>query len=124
MYTAARVLIKLGQGEIPCLFHIITGLYCPGCGGTRAAAALLRGQILKSLVYNPLPAFLLFGGLWCAAAVFLERRRGKASSAGSLPRPVGRFLWLLLAVTAVEFLIKNLLLTGMQIDLHAVAAAM
>ena len=33
MNLAAELLVKLGQGEIPCLFHMITGLYCPDAGG-------------------------------------------------------------------------------------------
>ena len=43
--------IKSGQG-FPCLFHWITGLYCPGCGGTRAIGALLQGRLLKSFCYH------------------------------------------------------------------------
>ena len=37
-----------GQG-FPCLFHLMTGLYCPGCGGTRAVRALFRGDLAMSL---------------------------------------------------------------------------
>lgn len=37
-----------------CLFHEATGLYCPGCGNTRALHALLHGHVLLSLRYNPL----------------------------------------------------------------------
>lgn len=29
---------------IPCLFHFATGLYCPGCGATRAVKCLLHGD--------------------------------------------------------------------------------
>lgn len=42
----------------PCVFHSITGLYCPGCGMTRAIHALLNGEILKAVNFNPL--FFLF----------------------------------------------------------------
>ena len=43
-----------------CLFHEATGLFCPGCGNTRALHALLHGHILMSLRYNLLliPAML------------------------------------------------------------------
>ena len=37
-----------------CLFRSFTGLPCPGCGSTRAAAALFRGHIKEALDYHPL----------------------------------------------------------------------
>lgn len=39
---------------IPCIFYLVTGLYCPGCGGTRAVEALLHGELLLSVWYHPL----------------------------------------------------------------------
>ncbi len=38
--------------RIPCLFHQVTGLLCPGCGNTRATMALLRLDIKAMLGYN------------------------------------------------------------------------
>jgi len=35
-----------------CMFHKLTGLYCPGCGATRALSALLHGDIGASLHNN------------------------------------------------------------------------
>ena len=42
------------EGRIPCLFHELTGFYCPGCGGTRAVLALLAGHPVLSFLYHPL----------------------------------------------------------------------
>ena len=47
-----------------CLFHSLTGLHCAGCGGLRAAHALLHGNVAESFAYNPLlimvaPSFLV-----------------------------------------------------------------
>jgi hypothetical protein len=52
-----------------CTFHTLTGLPCPTCGMTRATQALLRGDFVAALAWNPLclPAFLVtivFWG-WC-----------------------------------------------------------
>ena len=35
-----------------CMFHQWTGLYCPGCGATRALSALLHGDLRASLHNN------------------------------------------------------------------------
>lgn len=40
--------------DIPtCMWDSILGIYCPGCGGTRAVIALLHGDIILSLWYHP-----------------------------------------------------------------------
>ncbi|HEY5560911.1 MAG TPA: DUF2752 domain-containing protein [Clostridiaceae bacterium] len=35
-----------------CIFRAFTGMYCPGCGATRATYALIHGNILLALKYN------------------------------------------------------------------------
>lgn len=52
----------------PCLFFEITGLYCPGCGETRAVNALLDGNILLSLRQN----VLVIGFLVVSAIIYIE----------------------------------------------------
>ena len=37
---------------IPCLFHAVTGLNCPGCGGTRMITALLKLDIRSAFEAN------------------------------------------------------------------------
>ena len=46
----------------PCMFHLLTGCNCLTCGATRATLALLKGDLLTAVYYNPL--YMLFL-LWC-----------------------------------------------------------
>ncbi len=42
-----------------CLFHRITGLQCPGCGGLRALHQLLHGHVAAAFHFNPLVVLAL-----------------------------------------------------------------
>ncbi len=62
-------------GHYPiCPTWLLTGTYCPGCGGLRAAHALLHGDVPASLGYNPalLPVLVLL-----AAWAVVWWRRGR-----------------------------------------------
>lgn len=39
---------------IPCIFHELTGLKCPGCGITRMFVSLFKLNIITAFYYNPL----------------------------------------------------------------------
>ncbi len=43
----------LTESLYPCFFRRLSGLYCPGCGGTRAVQALFEGHLLLSFFYHP-----------------------------------------------------------------------
>lgn len=51
---AALVWLTFRLPQPPCLLHRWTGLPCPTCGGTRAALALVRGDIVAAWGWNPL----------------------------------------------------------------------
>ena len=44
---------------IPCIFHEITGLYCPGCGVTKLTFSLLELDFYQAFRANPLIFILL-----------------------------------------------------------------
>lgn len=45
--------------RIPCVFHELTGLYCPGCGATRAINSLVRLKHYQAFRYNMLIIILI-----------------------------------------------------------------
>lgn len=73
-------LLLLGPGEEShCLILATTGTACPGCGMTRASAALLRGDWEATWRLHPLAPFLAAEilGLWViwGWTVFVRRQR-------------------------------------------------
>ena len=74
---AARALVALSGGGHPfpffCPFRALTGFPCPTCGGTRALAALARGNLPESLAMNPLLSLAALAVL-AAAGTSLARR--------------------------------------------------
>lgn len=55
-----------------CQFYKWTGLYCPGCGDTRAVIALMNGDLLLSLRQNALIIALLLLGIAMYAELLLK----------------------------------------------------
>ncbi|MBQ2676830.1 MAG: DUF2752 domain-containing protein [Clostridia bacterium] len=49
--TTVLVFAFAGVG-LPCVFYEITGLYCPGCGNTRAAMAIVKLNFSEAFSYN------------------------------------------------------------------------
>lgn len=88
-----------GQFFFPrCTFHSVTGLWCPGCGGLRATHELLHGHWLAAVQCNALyvlgiPVAL---GLW-----WRQRRTGRGFE------PSARQWWLLLAITVLFTVLRN-----------------
>lgn len=54
LWTVYELLLKERLPRIPCLMYTLLGIYCPGCGGTRAVRALLSGHVFLAFRYHPL----------------------------------------------------------------------
>ena len=86
-----------------CPLHRTTGLWCPPCGGTRAARELMHGDLGAAMGYNPFALVL-------EAVVIVLVARWLLASARGLRRPLvtggeGILLGVALAVFAV---VRNL----------------
>jgi hypothetical protein len=105
----------LARYAMPCMFHAVTGLYCPGCGGTRAVFALLRGKLLTSFLYHPIVLYTVISGGWFMVSQTIERVSGRKRSWGM--RFHEGYLWAALVIIVVQCLIKNIALLVWQIKL-------
>ena len=61
------VFIRIFDIAIPCVFHLITGLNCPGCGTTRMVLAFLRFDFKAAFSFQP----VLFCALIPLSACFI-----------------------------------------------------
>ncbi len=75
-YVAAVDPHEPGHYPVCPLLHL-TGLYCPGCGGLRAAHAFAHGDLAAALTDNALAvaAFLAFAVVWTVWVVRAIRGR-------------------------------------------------
>ena len=98
--------------RIPCIFHTVTGLKCPGCGMTRAFVSLSRLDFTGALGYNALSVTVI-----PVLAVFLicqEIRFIKTGVRLSKNKKIRIFeiilLAIMVAVTMLYGILRNILI--------------
>jgi len=100
---------------MPCMFHKFTGLYCPGCGGTRAVEAFFKGKWILSFLYHPI---VPYGGIiyaWYMGSHTVQMVSRGRIKIGMHYRDA--YLWIALGLTAANFFIKNLALILFHLDI-------
>ncbi len=100
--------------SMPCVFWDMIGVYCPGCGGTRAVQALFQGKLITSLWYHPLVLYtvVVFGGFMLTNTLqrfHVFRIKGWKFHEWHL--------YVALILTIVNWILKNVLLLGFNITL-------
>lgn len=114
MLDTVRFLIEIfGQG-FPCLFQVTTGLYCPGCGGTRATFFLLHGELMKSLQYHPLVPYMALVAVLELGSYALSRIFKKP---GIFVERYAMFTYIGIGIVVVNWMFKNYMLVARGIDL-------
>jgi len=89
----------------PCPFHLLSGLYCPGCGSLRACHKLLHGNLRGAFGLNP----LLVVALPFIAYSFISHASvalGKRPLPAPFIRPV--WIWLLFWLIMAFWVLRNL----------------
>lgn len=91
---------------LPCPFHILTGLYCPGCGNSRALYALVHLRLAEAWQYNylmPLEAAYILYVLYCTVRQYLKTGIYRLTIGSET---VG---WVFLGILLVWWLVRNLM---------------
>ena len=91
----------------PCVFFDATGLFCPGCGGTRSIIALFSGHPIKSLLLHPFVLYFVI----CFSLFFISQtlsRLTKGRIKGMNYRNI--YVYIGLGIILVQWLAKNIVL--------------
>lgn len=91
---------------VPCFFSTVLGIYCPGCGGTRALSALFHGHFLRAIWYHPFIPYFLFIYIGFLVTQGLHRLGVKRIRGWRFHY---WYLWAGVAVLAINWIIKNIL---------------
>ena len=97
-----------------CLFPILFEMYCPGCGGTRALHALMKGNILESLYYHPFVVYvagIIFYYFFMGIYTFWWKRDGKIYY-----RYSNWILYMAVVIILVYAIVRNVLLICCDVD--------
>lgn len=86
-----------------CEVYSVLGVYCPGCGMTRAVTALINGEILLSLRQN---AFVLITIL-IAVAFYIEFAIRTFGVNFKLPFHKEKYIYIILIVFALYTIARN-----------------
>lgn len=63
---------------LPCIFNKITGIYCPGCGMSRAVHSLLKFEFYHALMYNAL--IYIIPTMFIIYSLFVYKRFSKLAN--------------------------------------------
>lgn len=86
-----------------CMLKTLTGIPCPGCGGTRALVCLFHGKVISGIYYN---AFAIY----CVVvyAVFMISQTLQRLSRGRVKGMKYRngYIWTAILILFVQYLMK------------------
>ena len=91
---------------IPCFFHEITHLYCPGCGITRMIVSLLRIDFYQAFRFNPLLFIFLPFTIFLVVDAFIKWLKGSDTY---FYKKISNKVWIILIIVTIGFgIIRNI----------------
>jgi hypothetical protein len=105
-FVVVTLLLK-DREEMQCAFYSLIGLYCPGCGGTRAVYSLLKLRIFDAIKYNITVPFGAFVYIYYNVRAFIAGLKNDTEYFKNQKYPL---CIVLVAVLLLNFVLKNVLL--------------
>ena len=112
--TTYTIIWKIKKGQMPCVFQELTGLYCPGCGGTSAVKALLKGDVITSILYHPLILYVVFVAVLFAFSYLIY---AKTKNPKFRLHFDNKYAYIGIGIIVINFVIKNYYLMFEATDL-------
>lgn len=117
LYKIAWMMLAAGAGialllyllpipRFPCILYMTTGIYCPGCGGTRAVLSVIHGHPLRAFLYHPFVFYSAVVGGWFLLSQTVELISGGRLPIGMKYRSV--YLYIGIVIMLVNWLVRNL----------------
>lgn len=101
--VGAVALVAHVAGINLCLFRRLTGFPCLCCGTTRACLAILRGDVVGALTYNPLAVAIIFLGPFVVWLMTLRKTWPRAVVVTAMA-----LAWIAVALDWVYLLFRDL----------------
>jgi hypothetical protein len=107
LFIVYRIPPEQNRFAPPCMFHKLTGLHCPGCGGTRAVHAMLHFRVeeaaRKNLLFLVALPFLL---VWGTRETWRWVRGQDARAPRKVPSPW--IAWIITGAVIAFAILRNL----------------
>jgi hypothetical protein len=109
LVAGGALLYSVDPGRVwwapPCLFHRLTGLYCPGCGTGRALHKLFHADLAGALRLNPLMVVVIPLLVYLVVRSSVRNRPGMRANPASLPFWLP---WTILGMMVVYWVSRNI----------------
>lgn len=107
--------VRLSSAAKCLLKRFGVGLYCPGCGGTRAFFALMMGHPMLSFYFHPVVPYIAVIFLWYMFSNTIDHMSKGHTAIGS--RYHNYYLYGAFVIIIVNWILRNILLIVFHIPL-------
>lgn len=97
--------VRITGLAVPCVFHTVTGLLCPGCGVTKMCLALLRLDLSEAWEANTV-LFLMLPVLAALGIRMAVRYVRVGNTVG--PKWEDAVIWVMVALLMIWGIVRNL----------------